>query len=126
MFVACCQSLVVACVQCSALHVSMCLSLVVSVQLLHRSSISNGFFCLSATSSLKYQRCRRSCPCFSDFVANCILLQETEDWLAERFGRLELVAQQSVAVLTNALELIQGELGLDRVGRVELDVCGEL
>ena len=122
MFVACCQSLVVACVQCSALHVSMCLSLVVSVQLLHRSSISNGFFCLSATSSLKYQRCRRSCPCFSDFVANCILLQETEDWLAERFGRLELVAQQSVAVLTNALELIQGELDQIRVARDELNV----
>jgi hypothetical protein len=81
-----------------------------------------GFLCLSATSSLKYQRCRRSCPCFSDFVANCILLQETEDWLAERFGRLELIAQQSVVVLTNALELCQTELATIQACRDELNV----
>ena len=83
-------------------HVSMCLSLVVSVQLLHRSSISDGFLCLLAILLLKYQRCRRSCPCFSDFVANCILLLEKDDWLAVRFRRIDFVLQERVTVSSYA------------------------
>jgi hypothetical protein len=49
-------------------------------------------------------------------------LQETEDWLAERFGRLELIAQHSVTVLTNALELCQTELDQILAIRDELNV----
>jgi hypothetical protein len=123
--------------KCSSLVVSRLLSLVVSVQRFMFQCVCRllsvfsyfiaqvsamGVCCLSATSSLKYQRCRRSCPCFSDFVANCILLQETEDWLAERFGRLELVAEHSVSVLSNGLALVQGELDQIRIARDELNV----
>ena len=49
-------------------------------------------------------------------------MQETQLWLNDRFGRLELIAEHSEEVLANALKLVQGELQAIRDARAELNI----
>jgi hypothetical protein len=50
------------------------------------------------------------------------LSQETEDWLQERFGRLEQIAAHSEEVMLSALQLVQGDLQAIREARQQLNV----
>ena len=49
-------------------------------------------------------------------------MQETQLWLSDRFGRLELVASISEVVLENALKLVRAELEAIRLARAELNI----
>jgi hypothetical protein len=48
------------------------------------------------------------------------MLQEARGWLADRFGRLEMLAQHSAEVLQHATELVQAELAAIKSAREEL------
>jgi hypothetical protein len=50
------------------------------------------------------------------------MLQEARMWLADRFGRLELLTSHSEELLSSALELIRAELASIRAAREQLDI----
>jgi hypothetical protein len=50
------------------------------------------------------------------------MLQEARAWLADRFGRLEMLCQHSAEVLQNATDLVQTELAAIKSARDSLGI----
>jgi hypothetical protein len=62
------------------------------------------------------------CVCLCVWSCVVCMLQEAQAWLGDRFGRLELLTQHSVEVLSHALELVQTELATIKSAREELGI----
>jgi hypothetical protein len=81
-----------------------------------------GWSIVSATSSLMYQRLRRSCHLVGSVAAVSDILQEAKSWFIDRFSRIEAVTAHTEEMLTRAANLIRLELTSIRAAREELGI----